>query len=172
VAALSNGPTIRFSCSPLRRPLEARRGSATCAGPPSEVRKAPGTAPHRIPPELEWFREHYLGALSARERQAILLDFADAIEVDELTGRSSTPLRFGCDLLDEQGAVDLYWRARHVRGLRRDGVPIALIPKRLGISKSAVQRDLHKLETIWREDLSLIDASNAETGWAWTRPED
>jgi hypothetical protein len=173
-----------------------------------------GDVTEQIPPELERFRERYLGALSARERQAILLDFADAIEADELAGYSDESLEHilssvqlapgalerielvkargssaldrlwctlrsildappvRCDLLDEQGAVDLYYRACRVRGLRRDGVPIALISKRLGISTSTVQRDLHKLETIWRDDVSLIDASNTETGWAWTLPED
>src|SRR5439155_19211464 len=69
-------------------------------------------------------------------------------------------------------AVDLYWRACRARGLRCDGLPVALIGERLGVSKTTIQRDLHELETTWRKALLLIDASNAETGWAWTLPED
>ncbi len=174
-----------------------------------------GDVTEQLPPELEPFRERYLRAQSARERQAILLDFADAIEAGQEAGhqndsldrilanvrlgrgtlerielvkargssasdRAWSRLRSIVDaspvpgaLLDEPPrAVDLYWRACRARGLRYDGLPVALIAERLGVSKSTVQRDLHKLETTWREALPVIDASNAETGWAWTLPED
>ena len=171
-----------------------------------------GDSTEPLPAGFERFRERYLRAESPRETQAILLDFADAIEegpaagpqddrlerilasvrlapgalerIDRVKARgySSSDRLWSrlrsildgpavpCDLLDQPGAFDRYWRACRARGLRCDGLPLALIAERLGVSKSTVQRDLHELETTCRECLPMIDASNAETGWAWTLP--